>query len=148
MSRIVLLALLSSFLLTGCNAAGVQPDISQPVEPQVTPPPVSVDQSAEFEKLNSRITLLQEQFLELKVQNSSVAERVQLLLTQFQVLAQQVKRSAVEKNGNTQPDLRSVLLGSLVGAIFAVARMGNDGCSMVVAITSKLARPVRPIEPG
>ena len=104
MSRIVLLALLSSFLLTGCNAAGVQPDISQPVEPQVTPPPVSVDQSAEFEKLNSRITLLQEQFLELKVQNSSVAERVQLLLTQFQVLAQQVKRSAVEKNGNTQPD--------------------------------------------
>lgn len=104
MNRIVLLALLSSFALAGCNAANVQPDMSQSVESPVSPPVVTVDQSAEFEKLNGRITLLQEQFLELKVQNSSVAERVQLLLTQFQVLAQEVKRSSVENPESTQPD--------------------------------------------
>ncbi|WP_299198143.1 hypothetical protein [uncultured Amphritea sp.] len=104
MNRIVVLAFLSSFVLAGCNAANVQPDTNQPIESPESLPVVSVDQSAEFEKLNGRITLLQEQFLELKVQNSSVAERVQLLLTQFQVLAQEVKRSAAADPESIQPD--------------------------------------------
>ncbi|WP_428035525.1 hypothetical protein [Amphritea sp.] len=104
MSRIVLLALLSLFTLAGCNAANVQPDINPAAESPTSPSVVAVDQSAEFDKLNGRITLLQEQFLELKLQNSSVAERVQLLLTQFQVLAQEVKRSAVPNPENAQPD--------------------------------------------
>jgi hypothetical protein len=103
-NRIVVLAFLSSFVLAGCNAANVQPDTNQPIESPESLPVVSVDQSAEFEKLNGRITLLQEQFLELKVQNSSVAERVQLLLTQFQVLAQEVKRSAAADPESIQPD--------------------------------------------
>ncbi|SEQ43747.1 hypothetical protein SAMN03080615_01552 [Amphritea atlantica] len=109
MNRVALLSLLSIFTLAGCNAANVQPEASSPAGPssaaqQAGSPPDTLDQSAQFDQLNGRITLLQEQFLELKVQNSSVAERVQLLLTQFQVLAQEVKRSAVEKPQAAEPD--------------------------------------------
>lgn len=94
-NRITILALLSGFALVGCNAAGVQSDQSvgqAPAPASVTIPATDFDQAAQFEQLNGRITLLQEQFLELKVQNSAVAERLQLLLTQFQVLAQAVKK--------------------------------------------------------
>jgi hypothetical protein len=89
-----ILVLLSLFSLAGCNAVNVQPDSEPLAEPMDSAPVVAVNQAEQFEQLNSRITLLQEQFLELKVQNSAVAERVQLLLTQFQVLAQEVKRSS------------------------------------------------------
>lgn len=92
-------------VLTGCNAANVQPE--QPAaqelplpEQTAAVPIVSAEQEmAEFEKLNGRITLMQEQFMELKMQNTSVAERVQLLLTQFQLLAQEVKRAAMKMPG-------------------------------------------------
>ncbi|WP_417221836.1 hypothetical protein [Amphritea sp.] len=94
MNRVAALTFLSLFTLAGCNAANVQPDNASMAESPVAPAAVAVDQGAQFDQLNSRITLLQEQFLELKVQNSAVAERVQLLLTQFQVLAQEVKRSS------------------------------------------------------
>ncbi|RTE64282.1 hypothetical protein EH243_18195 [Amphritea opalescens] len=98
MNRIGVLVLLSFLALTGCNAVNVKPDSEPASEPVNSSPVVAVDQGEQFEKLNSRITLLQEQFLELKVQNSAVAERVQLLLTQFQVLAQEVKRSTATPN--------------------------------------------------
>lgn len=92
-----MLVLLSVFTLAGCNAAGVQPSQSDAVpETPVAAPVAAFDQAAQFEQLNGRITRLQEQFLELKVQNSAVAERVQLLLTQFQVLAQAVKQTPAE----------------------------------------------------
>lgn len=108
MNRVALLSFLSAFALAGCNAANVQPDISQAAAPSAEQRDSSradtIDQSAQFDQLNGRITRLQEQFLELKVQNSSVAERVQLLLTQFQVLAQEVKRSAVSGSTSTEPD--------------------------------------------
>ncbi|MDX2422630.1 MAG: hypothetical protein QNK43_08130 [Amphritea sp.] len=94
MNRMGILVLLSLFSLAGCNAVNVQPDSEPLAEPMDSAPVVAVNQAEQFEQLNSRITLLQEQFLELKVQNSAVAERVQLLLTQFQVLAQEVKRSS------------------------------------------------------
>lgn len=98
-NRIAMLALLSIFTLAGCNAAGVQPDQSATMpETPVAAPVTSFDQAAQFEQLNGRITRLQEQFLELKVQNSAVAERVQLLLTQFQVLAQAVKQPPTQAN--------------------------------------------------
>ncbi|MDO6564949.1 hypothetical protein Q4488_16330 [Amphritea sp. 1_MG-2023] len=93
MNRMAVMALMSLLTLAGCNAANVQPDSDLPVETTDQPAVATVDQAAQFEQLNSRMTLLQEQFLNLKLQNSSVAERVQLLLTQFQVLAQEVKRS-------------------------------------------------------
>ncbi len=97
MNRIAILALLSVFTLAGCNAAGVQPDqgVAMPEAP-VADSVAAFDQAAQFEQLNGRITRMQEQFLELKVQNSAVAERVQLLLTQFQVLAQAVKQTPTE----------------------------------------------------
>jgi len=99
---------LSAFALAGCNAANVQPDISQAAAPSTelgdSPLTDTIDQSAQFDQLNGRITRLQEQFLALKVQNSSVAERVQLLLTQFQVLAQEIKRSAISGSTTTEPD--------------------------------------------
>lgn len=97
MNPLSLFAVLVSFTLTACNAANVQPPAQegtlQAVPMQTAD--ASQGQSAQFEKLNGRITLMQEQFLELKVQNAAVAERVQLLLTQFQILAQEVKRSTV-----------------------------------------------------
>ncbi|WP_315983067.1 hypothetical protein [Aliamphritea spongicola] len=52
-----------------------------------------------LENINSRITLLQEQVLQLKVQNGALAERSQLLLTQFQVLAQDVKMNNRGQSG-------------------------------------------------
>lgn len=88
--------------LTGCNAASVQPAAPQPqaeIVQESAPSKAVAEQQAEFEKLNGRITLLQEQFMELKLQNTSVAERVQLLLTQFQLLAQEVKRAAAQMPG-------------------------------------------------
>ena len=101
-NRIVLLGLLSTLSLAGCNAANVQPDQPAPVS-EVPVSAVQAESSAvvneQLEQVNGRITLLQEQVLELKVQNSAVAERVQLLLTQFQLLAQEVKRSAGTADG-------------------------------------------------
>lgn len=94
MNRVAALTFLSLFTLAGCNAANVQPDNVSMAEVPAAPVAAAADQGAQFDQLNSRITLLQEQFLELKIQNSAVAERVQLLLTQFQVLAQEVKRSS------------------------------------------------------
>ena len=101
MKRFYLLGAGCLLALSGCNAANVQP---QPTEPQpqiaaVQPAQVaavSEEEMQEFEKLNGRITLMQEQFMELKMQNTSVAERVQLLLTQFQLLAQEVKRASAK----------------------------------------------------
>lgn len=98
MNRVAVLALSSVVTLAGCNAANVQPEVISPIEPSKKPSEMvnaTLDQGAQFDQLNSRITLMQEQFLELKVQNSAMAERVQLLLTQFQVLAQDVKRVGV-----------------------------------------------------
>ncbi len=101
-------------LLAGCNGANVQPGgtvdqqsfpaepaidaAGQPVMqasqtvPQATAPVSTAPPQMEaLENINNRITLLQEQILQLKVQNGGLAERSQLLLTQFQVLAQNVK---------------------------------------------------------
>jgi len=107
-NRVALLSFLSAFVLAGCNTVNVQPENAQaaapPAEQRDTSPAYTMDQTAQFDQLNGRITLLQEQFLELKVQNSSLAERVQLLLTQFQVLAQEVKRSALPATETTAPD--------------------------------------------
>jgi len=105
--------------LTGCNAANVQPESAGVQEPTM---PVAVDNSAEmaeqFEQLNSRITLLQEQVLSLKVQNASVAERAQLLLNQFQVLAKAVSRGANSADtsdvaGSSAPEQISMLADRL-----------------------------------
>ncbi|RRD00367.1 hypothetical protein [Amphritea balenae] len=116
MNRLVLLGFLSTLTLAGCNAANVQPQSSDQgaVSVQNTVPEsseaVNAEHNAQFDKLNGRITLMQEQFLELKIQNTAVAERVQLLLTQFQVLAQQIKSGSgpVEVDGQ-ETDLSDMM---------------------------------------
>ena len=111
----LLCGLAFAMILTGCNGANVQPgaadqeaqsaDTQPPADtasqaPQSAPPAnVSPAQMQALENINSRITLLQEQVLQLKVQNGALAERSQLLLTQFQVLAQDVKMNNRGQNG-------------------------------------------------
>lgn len=104
-----------AMILTGCNGANVQPEAagqegaSAGAESQAgtatqasqpaSPVSVSPAQMEALENINSRITLLQEQVLQLKVQNGALAERSQLLLTQFQVLAQDVKMNNRGQSG-------------------------------------------------
>ncbi|WP_432472703.1 hypothetical protein [Amphritea sp. HPY] len=113
MKAIILLAVAATLSLSGCNAANVQP---QPVE---LPAPVaavqdnSAQQAQQFETLNSRITLLQEQVLGLKVQNAAVAEKAQLLLNQFQVLAQNIGREGVKQESENSPQQLELLLSRL-----------------------------------
>ena len=105
MKRFYLLGAGCLMALSGCNAANVQPAEPQPQVAVVQPADVAAvsdEQMLEFEKLNGRITLMQEQFMELKIQNTAVAERVQLLLTQFQLLAQEVKRASAQMPGQQQ----------------------------------------------
>ncbi len=105
MKRFYLLGAGCLMALSGCNAANVQPAEPQPQVAAVQPADVAAvsdEQMLEFEKLNGRITLMQEQFMELKIQNTAVAERVQLLLTQFQLLAQEVKRASAQMPGQQQ----------------------------------------------
>lgn len=105
MKRFYLLGAGCLMALSGCNAANVQPAEPQPQVAAVQPvdvAAVSDEQMLEFEKLNGRITLMQEQFMELKIQNTAVAERVQLLLTQFQLLAQEVKRASAQMPGQQE----------------------------------------------
>lgn len=113
MKAIILLAVAATLSLSGCNAANVQP---QPVEP---PTPVtavqdnSAQQTQQFENLNSRITLLQEQVLGLKVQNAAVAEKARLLLNQFQVLAQNISRQGGNQESENSPQQLEMLLSRL-----------------------------------
>lgn len=97
-SKAVLLGF--SLVLVGCTGASVQPQADLITGPDGTPVPAAPapviaqpdpQQQEALENINNRITLLQEQILQLKVQNGGLAERSQLLLTQFQALAQTVK---------------------------------------------------------
>ncbi len=104
----LLCGLALAVILAGCNGANVQPSeaagqqelpggaettgTTGQIPQQAAPASITQPQMDALENINNRITLLQEQVLQLKVQNGALAERSQLLLTQFQVLAQDVKR--------------------------------------------------------
>jgi len=111
---ITLFVVAATLSLSGCNAANVQPQPAVPPAPvAVAVPDNSAQQTQQFETLNSRITLLQEQVLALKVQNASVAEKAQLLLSQFQVLAQNISRAGTSQEPENSPQQLELLLSRL-----------------------------------
>lgn len=113
MKAITLLAVAATLSLSGCNAANVQPQPVEPSAPVAVVQDNSVQQIQQFETLNGRITLLQEQVLGLKVQNAAVAEKAQLLLNQFQVLAQNIGREGINQESENSPQQLEMLLSRL-----------------------------------
>lgn len=105
--------------LSGCNAANIQPQPAVPPAPVAAAPDNSAQQTQQtqqtqqFETLNGRITLLQEQVLALKVQNAAVSEKAQLLLNQFQVLAQNMSRAGTNHESESSPQQLELLLSRL-----------------------------------
>jgi small-conductance mechanosensitive channel len=147
--------LLFSALLLGCNAStqtlpdsgmpddaeSVQADVdatgAQPSSPQADasrpgsqPPaaPVSASQS-QFDQLSGRLTLMQEQLLQLRTDSQRLQEQNQMVLNRLQLLSSRPQSSEQDSSaGAAQPDTGAEQLDMAIGQLMQVLNsLDNTG---------------------
>ncbi|MFW1677188.1 hypothetical protein ACFVYJ_05325 [Pontibacter sp. JAM-7] len=131
--------LLCSLLLTGCNAAGVQPAPPESAPPSA--PPQTEASSEQLDQLSGRISKIQEYLLQLKSQNGDMQQQNQALILQIQtvrdLLLQMADTATTQPQTEQSSDMTEALLDQLTDMMAAMQPALSGSYRMSSAYTAQ-----------